>query len=545
MFRFTTGERAPLYSAVLHAFGEAHERLVTALSLDEVRERLRGVGWFDALEDDDLVAALRQLREWRLVDAMQNHAGNYRTAEEYERRNLQYSLTRHGEAAFAGVQHALTVLASSGALQTAVLDAIADRLHALDALLADPASANRRVFATLQELEGHLDALRSNTKQFNGELQRLLHADGAELPPLAGGDPGPAWSQTRRARWEGLRAWFLPEDGAPARVEQLHHVARRAIVTLLQFLDRITQTRRRSSSAAEDFRELARWFAAAPSEADAHRLWATAFGLGPARHAHLVHADPETMPASARWSEAPPVEVSALPRSSGRTERFTRTGRVRDVAAVRADRAERARAERADLEAAWSLLRTRGPVRLSHVAELDDPAFERLLDLLGRALAVRPDAAGLRRAVTGDGRLAVDRAEADVAAREDSVRAAASHLAGREGDVTRAARALDSLAAEYGLPADERALDRLAEHAEALRESSGRWLVASGPARRPGARRGGGGQPRGPRAARRSRRGTRRSPTATRPSTGCADASPSASPTTRGRPTSAPRPRRR
>ncbi|MFF4509350.1 TIGR02677 family protein [Streptomyces sp. NPDC001401] len=460
MFRFTTGERAPLYSAILHAFGEANERLVTALSLDEVRERLRGVGWFDALADEDLVAALRQLREWRLLDAVQNHAGNYRTAEEYERRNLQYSLTRRGEAAFAGVQHALAVLASSGALQTAVLDAISDRLHALAELVADAASGDRQLFTTLQELEGHLDALRSNTKQFNGELQRLLHADGAdlavfhevkaatvaylqeflshldqrahaiagavarveelgvdvlheralagaELPPLAGGDPAPAWLQARRARWEGLRVWFLPEDGAPARVEQLHHVARRAIVTLLQVLDRINQARLRSSSAAEDFRELARWFALAPAEDDLHLLWATAFGLGSARHAHLVHPDPEVVPASAGWGEAPPVEVSALLRSSGRTERFTRTGRVRDVAAVKAARAERARAERAELEAAWDLLGASAPVRLSHFGELDHRVFERLLDLLGRALAVHPDSDGLRRAVTGDGRVEV------------------------------------------------------------------------------------------------------------------------------------------
>lgn len=467
MFRFTTGERAPLYGAILRAFGEANERLVTALSLDEVRERLRGVGWFDALTDDDLVAALKQLREWRLLDAVQNHAGNYRTAEEYERRNLQYSLTRRGEAAFAGVQHALSVLASSGALQTAVLDAIADRLHALAELLAEPGSSDRRIFTTLQELEGHLDALRGNTKQFNGELQRLLHADaadlavfhevkaatvaylqeflshldqrahaiagavarveelrvdglraralaGAELPPLAGGDPGPDWLRTRKARWEGLRAWFLPEDGSPARVEQLHHVARRAIVTLLQVLDRITQTRQKSSSAAEDFRELARWFAAAPTQEDLHRLWATAFGLGSARHAHLVHPDPETVPVSESWRDAPPVEVSALLRTSGRTERFTRTGRVRDVGAVKAARAERAREERAQLEAAWDLLRTSAPVRLSDFGRLDHEVFERLLDLLGRALAVRPDAAGLRRAVTGDGRVEVLLRPADV-----------------------------------------------------------------------------------------------------------------------------------
>src|SRR6266545_6490891 len=78
MFRFTDGERSELYAAILHTFAEANERLETALGLDEVRARLRSVGWFDALTDDDLTAALGQLRDWRLLDVIQNHAENYR-----------------------------------------------------------------------------------------------------------------------------------------------------------------------------------------------------------------------------------------------------------------------------------------------------------------------------------------------------------------------------------------------------------------------------------------------------------------------------------
>ncbi|WP_245685317.1 TIGR02677 family protein [Streptomyces yerevanensis] len=461
MFRFTTGDRAELYGAILRAFGAANERLETALGLDDVRTRLRTVGWLDAIADEDLHEALKQLRQWELLDVVQNHAENYRTAEEYERRNLQYSLTRRGEAAFAGVQHALTVLASTGALQTAVLEAITDRLDELYGLAGEPASVDRRIFSTLQELEGHLEALLDNTKAFNGELQRLLRAEGAdlgvfrevkaatvaylqeflvnldqrghgvaeavarveergvaalheralrgaELPPVSGEDPGAAWLERRRARWAGLRAWFLPVDGGRPRVDQLHDVARRAIVSLLQVLDRITESRRRSSSAVQDFRELARWFAAAPGEDDLHRLWTVAFGLGPARHAHLAHPDPELVPSSRTWEEAPPVEVSALLRTSGRTERFTRTGRVRDVAALKAARAGRARQERAELQEAWRTLRTDGgPLRLSDFGMLDEASFERLLDLLGRALSTRPDRSGARRAGTSDGRVEI------------------------------------------------------------------------------------------------------------------------------------------
>ncbi|MEU7178045.1 MULTISPECIES: TIGR02677 family protein [Streptomyces] len=460
MFRFTTGEKSGLYGAVLDAFGAAGEHLETALGLDDVRERLRTVGWLAAVEDEELHDVLKKLVDWELLDRVHNHAENYRTAEEYERRNLQYSLTRRGEAALAGVRHALEVLASTGALQTAVLEAIADRLDELCLLSEGPASSDRRIFTTLRELEGHLEALVENTKAFHAELQRLLRAEGAdlevfrevkaatvaylqeflvnldrrgqavaaavgrveergvfllreralrgaELPPVAGADPAPGWLESRRARWAGLRAWFLPDDGARPRIEQLHDIARRAIVSLLQVLERINESRRRSSSAVQDFRELARWFAAAPGEEDLHRLWSAAFGLGSARHAHLAHADPELIPAALPWSQAPPVEVSALLRESGRNERFTRTAKVRDVAAVKAARAERARAERAELALAWRELATDGPVRLSSFGELDPMVFERLLDLLGRALSTGPDTTGLRRATTGDGRVEI------------------------------------------------------------------------------------------------------------------------------------------
>jgi uncharacterized protein (TIGR02677 family) len=190
-------------------------------------------------------------------------------------------------------------------------------------------------------------------------------------------------------------------------VEQLHVVARRAIVVLLQVLDRITESRRRASSAVADFRELARWFAAAPSEPDLHRLWSAAFGLTPARHAHLAHPDPELINSGTGWRDAPPVQVSTLLRTSGRTERFARTGRVRDVRAVKAARAELARAERAQLHAAWRELATDGPVTISRFGDLAHATFERLLDLLGRALSTGQDSTGVRRAVTGDGRVEI------------------------------------------------------------------------------------------------------------------------------------------
>nr|MDQ3989709.1 DUF2397 domain-containing protein [Actinomycetota bacterium] len=58
-----------------------------------------------------------------------------------------------------------------------------------------------------------------------------------------------------------------------------------------------------------------------------------------------------------------------------------------------------------ELEAAWARLGTAGPVRVSSLGELEHGRFERLLDLLGRALAAPPDTSGRRRGITGDGRV--------------------------------------------------------------------------------------------------------------------------------------------
>ncbi|MFT4217093.1 MAG: TIGR02677 family protein [Micropruina sp.] len=471
LFAFAGADRGPLYTALLYAFGEANEQLLTSLALDDVRAHLLDVGWPQPPDDAELTAALQQLRNWQLVDAGQNHSEHYRTAHEYERRNLQYSLTRNGEAALAGHQAAVSALESTGGLQTAVLDAIAETLARLARLAqalpdADPTSASeasteqRRSYAAFQELTGHLDALRTGVRTFNSDLQRLLRADevddtvfgevkeatvrylddyvtrlddrtarirhgidrvrsagldrllsaalaGAELPPHPRPDERDAqWLDAARARWAGLEAWFAPADGVQPRAQLLSATARRAIVSLLQVVDRMRTARRRPSSAQADLRRLAQLFAAAPADDDLHRLWRAAFGLHPARHTHLGHADPELVPNGASWAEADPVPVSALLRETGQTEKFSRPSRVRDVAEVRAQRAARARAERAAAEQAIRALGTDGPIRISQLTSLNTDAFTAFLDLLGRAVA-NPPRAGRLHAKSADGRVEV------------------------------------------------------------------------------------------------------------------------------------------
>jgi len=462
MFSFTTTERADLNTAIMHLFSLANERLATALTFDEVLGGLSEVGWYEPVTEPELTDRLSKLVGYGLLDRTQNHGAHYASAEEYERKNLQYSLTRKGEAAFEGVQHSLYLLSSTGALQTAVLDAIADRLDELHRLMGDPASDNRRIYTGLSELEAHLQALRTNTIQFNGQLARLLRDEGsdlatfhhvkratvayleefitnldqrkhtiaeavarverhgvtavqhralvgADLPVLPNQpDPAPRWLEQRAVRWQGLRDWFRPEKGERARAEQLRDIARRAIVSLLRVLERLGESRQHRAGTAADFRTLARWFATSETTDDAHRLWVAAFGLWPARHAELTLDDIERVPAATSWWDAPAVPVSPLLRTHGQIEKTARTAQVRDTAKIGQRRREAAHRERTELETAWSRLATPGPVRLAAFARLDLPAFGRLLELLGRALAGRADAAGVRRANTIDGRLRIE-----------------------------------------------------------------------------------------------------------------------------------------
>jgi uncharacterized protein (TIGR02677 family) len=426
LFRFITAERAELHTAVLRAFGLANERLETSLTLDDVQLRLRDVGWSEQVTDDDLTQSLAALRQWGLIEAAQH----------------RYGLTKHGEAAYAGVQHALETLTSSGALQTAVLDAIADRLDEVSKPQDD-----RRTFTALQELEAHVNSLQTNTSRFNGELQRLLREEHdlatfqdvkrttitylrdfiadldarkqqirekiAEIDPVKLHEDArngahlyddEHWLRNRAEAWENLKAWF---HDTPSRADELQDVARKAIVQLLRVLDRISEQRKRPTNTAADFKALARWFAHTNSEDEAHELFNAAFGLFSARHAHLAHADGELIPSAEAWHNTPPVKLSPQLRATGKQEHIGSTGKIRNVDEVRRNRRRQAEKEREELEHAWRQIHTDGPVRISTLRELDHDTFHRLIDLVGRALGSDPDSTGTRTAGTTDGRMQI------------------------------------------------------------------------------------------------------------------------------------------
>lgn len=477
LFQFTTTSLKDLHIALMTAFEEA-AILTPALNFDQVRLALTECGWDEPLDDDTLHRALTSLTQWKLLDATQDLAAHYSTAEEFERRNLQWSLTRKGEAAMAGVLRALEVMQSAVGLQTAVLNAIGDALKDLaDLQRTEPSKENNeRLHIRLSELEGHMRSLIDSIRQFQGHLQRLIREDanddalfqevkkstitylqdyvenvdrpiarttlhlnaisdevrtelfnrallGANLAPLIDADPAPAWLALREQRWQALHVWFAPSTGTERAIDQLLGIAKSAIIQLLRVIEQRFEARRRSTSIAGDFRQLAHWFHHCPGDADAHRLFSATFGLWSSRHAHKPSPDGESAQRHTSWLEAMPVMVEPSLRTSGSLTERGRDARIPSPQSFRATRQRQQAKQLAQRLATQQRLHTGEAVRLSTFSELNTEAFAELLILLYTALVTEPSNDGHRRAMSSDARveIIIERFNGDTEASTEAV----------------------------------------------------------------------------------------------------------------------------
>ncbi len=134
------------------------------------------------------------------------------------------------------------------------------------------------VVATNRIAEGLLQLEQVGIEQAFGAAARRDIVDALDRGPEALAAAEAGW----RGRWRGLRRWFIGEGG-PSHAEMLRARARAAIPALLATVTQINDRRASRADRAADFHALARWFAEAPDDGTAHRLWRTAFALAPAR----------------------------------------------------------------------------------------------------------------------------------------------------------------------------------------------------------------------------------------------------------------------
>jgi uncharacterized protein (TIGR02677 family) len=461
VFRYVAAaDNAPNYRAIVEVFAQAREHYQIELRPADVRDGIARLALFferpvDADPERHLETHLDQLVTWGNLQRSHD-TGAVARVEDFYRRRFLYRLTPAGEAAHRAVLEVEATVGRSGSLQTAMLAEVRDALEALatgaevgDApaivralhrLRAgfDSLTAEANLFlseldrqAAIERLDsdrflGHKHALLGYLGRFIEDLRRLrpeidlqfrraeaigperflsLACAAAELPPAAAGeDPRARWTADQRSHWDGLRAWFEPAGVARPRVERLHDAARAAVVKLTRSLERLVEYRARAIDRAASFRTLARWFGACASDDEAHALWASAFGLYPARHFALAEDDPERVRPDASWWDAEPVEVPVRLRTHGAVVRTGRTPAALDFSDGRAWTAAVRRREREELDAALSRFAGRGAQRLSALDALSAGELAQLLALLDEALVAPRDEAGVRRARSADGR---------------------------------------------------------------------------------------------------------------------------------------------
>ncbi len=445
VFAHLTADKSAQYRAVTRAMLLAKERFRLHLRPADIVELLADDGL--SLTTDDAMVLLAQLDDWGNVRT-DNDTAEVASVEEFYRPRHLYQLTPEGEAAERAVRHFEQSLVQPGALQTAALRDIRALLMELATLAGEEAPDAAKTHRALLALTARFAELTDRAQVFIGNLQRTVDLQGLDLDAfiaykdllidylerfigelvvaqaeIAGTIEGIEAARLERLldaaaerdladalevtdddrddlraqwrqRWDGLSSWFIAPAGRHSQADVLRARARGAITALLTAVANMNERRVSRADRPADLRTLARWFAQAPSDAQAHRLWRAAFGLAPARH---LAVDAETLdaresagePASTSWLDAEPLHVAPRLRRTGRYLPRGRSASVVDRSAEKARLAEAAEAEAAQLAAARHRLAATGPTRLSALELLPRDAFDLLLDLLAEALSRR------------------------------------------------------------------------------------------------------------------------------------------------------------
>ncbi|MGW3600719.1 TIGR02677 family protein [Streptomyces sp. NPDC005167] len=465
---YLTVERALYYRLVLDVLLEEEGRLGIHLSTADIDQKVTDrltpipelLTQMPSVED-----LLESLHGWGNVARIHNMRRSG-TAEEFLRKDFLYQLTSEGAEVHRTLTLIDQEMGTAGALQASMLPEV---LEALEALVAsaeqtppDLAGAGR----AFQRLVGGFTQLSDNAKRFVQGLNRSLAADGkleieafltykevvvgylqtfilaldhhgprisgliaraekASFPGLLEQIAAVEWApqlgmaghdivQRDAARltgqWAGVRSWFLEgTDRAPV-AQTLQDRASDAVNHILLTIRQINEQRFRRVDRSADLVALAAWFDRMDDQEQHHdivALWRTAFGMYAARHlgtAHALEDDADVLPYDSWW-HGPPAPVSAALRAVGPRSRPGPPPRVRSprraksllIAALGKEQEKEASAEEE--------LARRSPIQFSSLGELTDAETDVLMRCLDSVLSARPDAAGVRRSRTSDGRL--------------------------------------------------------------------------------------------------------------------------------------------
>jgi len=385
-FAYTTADKAPLYRAIMRAFMQAMERCVFNLRIQDVVDAVP-----PRLKDlEEIEAAIEQLLVWGNLQTVPDTT-SVKTVDDFLKPRQLLQMTRLGEAAERAVSLFEEDSGCEPALQS---DALAD---AQDVVMLRHNC--QTLMLTLQTLIRKLEGIRSQPAFDIDEARRLVE-DAERFASVLVMASDPIQDSIRRLEAAGLerkqceyfRDWFVSEPDRPSNAEIGRQRLRELITSVLSAVTRIQGSRIHKVDRADDFRILARSFAAAESDAHAHRLWRSVFGLCPARHlivddATLDDLEKRNIPASTSWLEAPPVGITMTSRPGQSHAQAGVFSRVVDRTEEKQKLAIATHEEAMRILAAQSRF-SGGRMRLSQLEFLELDEFDLLLDLLGEGVEI-------------------------------------------------------------------------------------------------------------------------------------------------------------
>ena len=457
VFLYGTTEKASLYRAIMDVFIESKERFVFQLRSEQVFDALQRNAFPEMPQQTEVDSALVQLCEWGNLLA-QADTTNVGSVEDFYNQRQTFEMTTDGEAA----ERALAVFnATSGCKGKLQGSGVADirivlqelkqlsrepepdagqihrNLLALHTLVED-LSATAQTFVSTSERRIGLPPpearrLADYGQRFVSELvleadhiceairaieeagfERLLQAvaDRSIRGSVGGTQEAVPDSSQWRSHWERLRHWFISQPNLPSNAERLRERARASIPALLSIVTRFNDQRIHRIDRSNDFRVLARWFAQAGSDAEAHLLWRAAFGLCSARHLiindeTLDDRESQEVPSTASWLDAPPLRLSMYRRDSRGDSRIGELSRIIDRSAEKEKLAAASQKEAQRLLNAQRRFGTGNRIRLSELEQLETGDFDVFLDLLGEAVSARVFPVEAVEILSGDGSLRV------------------------------------------------------------------------------------------------------------------------------------------
>jgi uncharacterized protein (TIGR02677 family) len=441
----------------MRAFMESNERFLIHLRPQDVLKAVRLSGVREALAQAEIDSALMQLSEWGNLQWIPDPT-EMRTPGDFHKQRQVLQITQQGKAAERAFAYFDTVSGRYAQIQGST--AFADIVHVLRELRQlsrdselDAGRAHRNLLvlkarfedltATAHILIGRLERtdvpaseirrLADCGEQFIGELviaadcigetvrdideaglERLLQAvaehtlrDGIEITS----DDIAAVCGHWRSHWKLFCKWFISQPDRVSNAEVLRERIRASIPVLLRLITSVNDREIYRVDRSNDFRVLARWFAQAESDAEAHRLWRALFGLCPARHlivndATLDECETGNVPANTSWLDAPPLRIPVRVRDRGSNSQPA-LSRIIDRAAEKEKLAAATREETFHILNGQARFGTGGRTRLSEFEGLEPGEFDLFLDLLAEALSARVFPTEPVEIVSGDGSLRI------------------------------------------------------------------------------------------------------------------------------------------